>query len=365
VSGDAPGQPEPAQKRPPAGSGRSGGRPTHHDIARLAGTSQATVSLVLNGRDAEARISPATREAVLGAARDLGYVADLSARRLRHKLGASTAPALVLAVLRPAGTPLGVAVHVIEAAQESLAEVAAGAQLVLEEYKPGQLGAQPGLLAGARFHGGIATSLTPEDERFLEETDLPVPMVAFQRRLERRAYVDVDNVAGGAAATSHLLERGRRRIAALSYAFPPSRAQASRLEGYRAALQEGGLGSTERVALAPAFDPAGGAETVTRLLDAPAAERPDAVFALSDVLAVGAMHAIRRAGLRIPEDVAVVGYDDLSYVAYLDPPLTTVHLPYAEMGRASVAWLVAAARGQAGAPLRRVFRPELIVRESS
>ncbi len=147
----------------------------------------------------------------------------------------------------------------IEAAQESLAAVAEGAQLVLEECQPGRLAAQPGLLAGARFHGGITTSLTPADERFMEETDLLVPMVAFQRRLERHPYVDVDNVAGGAGA-------------------------------------------------------------VRRLLDMPEAERPDAVFALSDVLAVRAMHAIRQAGLRVPQDVAVVGYDDLSYVAYLAPP---------------------------------------------
>lgn len=237
VSGDAPGRPEPAGDRSP---GRRAGQATHRDIARLAGISQATVSLVLNNRDAQARISPATREAVLRAARELGYVPDLSARRLRHKLGASTAPPLVLAVLRPVGTPLGVAVHVIEAAQESLAAVAEGAQLVLEEYQPGRLAAQPGLLAGARFHGGIVTGLTPADERFMEETDLLVPMVAFQRRLERHPYVDVDNVAGGAGATRHLLERGRGRVAALSYAFPPSRAQQSRIEGYRAALGAAG-----------------------------------------------------------------------------------------------------------------------------
>src|SRR3712207_4619229 len=114
-------------------------RPTHQDIARLARTSQATVSLVLNNRASALRISEQTRQNVLAAARELGYVPDLSARRLRHRLGATTAPDLVLAVLRPAGTALGNATEVIEAAQAALAALPGGptaAQLVLEEYEP-------------------------------------------------------------------------------------------------------------------------------------------------------------------------------------------------------------------------------------
>ena len=161
---------------------------------------------------------------MLAAARELGYVPDLSARRLRHRLGASTAPDLVLAVLRPAGTALGNAAHVIEAAQAALAALPGGptaAQLVLEEYEPGRLAAHPGLVGGARFHGGIVTGMTPQDEAAFAAGAGTVPLVAFQRRVAGRAYVDVDNVRGGAQATQHLLAQGRRRIVALSYAFPP------------------------------------------------------------------------------------------------------------------------------------------------
>jgi beta-glucosidase len=341
-------------------------RPTHRDIARLARTSQATVSLVLNNRDAELRISEKTRAAVLAAARDLGYVPDLGARRLRHRLGTSTAPDLVLAVLRPAGTRLGNATYVIEAAQAGLAALPGGptaSQLVIEEFVPGRLAEHPGIVGGARFHGAIVTGMTPEDEAFFaSEAGGAVPLVAFQRRVAGRAYVDVDNVLGGALAVRHLLERGRRRIAALSYAFPPSRAQADRLEGYRRALAEAPHAGDARVELAATPEPAAAVEAARRLLES---WQPDAVFALTDALAVGAMHAARAAGLRVPDDVAVVGYDDFPYAPYLDPPLTSVRLPYAEMGRTAVAWLTRAVTAREARLLQETYAPELVPRASS
>ncbi len=340
------------------------GRPTYRDIARLAGTSQATVSLVLNNRDTKVGISAATRQAVLAAARQLGYTPDLGARRLRHRQSGAAAPDITLAILRPTGTPIGLSARLIEAATTALAARAPSAQLVVEEYQPGRISEHPGLCVASRFHGAILTSLTPDDEAFLESATLPVPVVAFQRRLERHPWVDVDNVVGGAAATRHLLERGRRRIAAVGWSSVPSRAVERRLEGYRRALREAGLGEMERVVWAPELSEAGGAAAGAELL-ATRGQRPDAILALSDVLALGVLHAVRRAVLRVPEDVAVVGYDDLAFAPFLAPPLTTIRLPYDAMGRQAIDWLVAAVRGQADAPLRGLYRPELVVRESA
>ncbi|HEX2185448.1 MAG TPA: substrate-binding domain-containing protein, partial [Chloroflexota bacterium] len=195
-----------------------------------------------------------------------------------------------------------------------------------------------------------------------EAHDLPVPVVAFQRQLSRHACVDVDNVAGGLAVTRHLLRRGRRRIAAVGWASVPSRAVERRLEGVRMALAEAGLAGTERVEWVPELSEAGGAAGGAALL---AAGRPDAILALSDVLALGVLSAVHRAGRRVPEDVAVAGYDDLPFAPYLEPPLTTVRLPYEAMGRAAVSWLIGAVRGRAASRLAERYQPELVVREST
>jgi DNA-binding LacI/PurR family transcriptional regulator len=328
----------------------------------LAGTSQATVSLVLNNRAALGRISPATRDNVLEAARKLGYTADLGARRLGHRTGAVASPELTLAILRPAGTPIGWLARLLDVTSESLALLTKSPQLLLEEYFPGRLEEFPGLRVAYRFHGAIVTSSTPADEDFLESGDLPVPVVAFQRHLARQSSVALDNVHGGRIATEHLLQRGRRAVVSIANASVPSRAVEQRLEGYRRAMCEAGLSERIEIAWAPSQNEAGGFEATARLLRE---RRPDAIFALNDGLAMGALSAIHGAGLRIPEDLAVAGYDDLPFARFLHPALTTVRQPYDAMGHAAVAWLVDAIRNRAERPLHGVFHPELIVRNST
>src|SRR6266542_6942713 len=211
-------------------------RPTPRDAAQRARTSQATVSLVLNNRDSALGISAETRQAVLAAARDLGYTADLGARRLRDRHGAAAIPETTLAILRPAGVPLGLSVRLIDAATEDLAERSPTSQLVLEQYEPGRLVEHPGIVAVSRFHGAIVTSMPPEDVAALDAVDLPLPVVAFQRPVPRHAYVDVDHFQGGLAATRHLIDQDRRRIAAVGWSSIGSRAVSERLRGYREAL---------------------------------------------------------------------------------------------------------------------------------
>jgi len=345
-------------------------RPTHRDVARLAGTSQATVSLVLSNRDAKVGISATTRQAVLAAARRVGYVADLGARRLRDARAVAAAPELTLAILRPKGTPIGLTARLIEAVSAGLAALAPSAQVVVEEFIPGRLAEHSGLTVASRFHGALLTSPTPEDEAFLEAPEgagPAVPVVAFQRRPGQQAWVDVDNVAGAGEATRHLLARGRQRIAVIGWESIRSAAVEARLEGYREALRAAGTrdDGDELVVWAPQLSEQGGAMAGTALLERSGKQGVDGIVVLSDVLAVGVLHALRCAGRRTPQDVAVVGYDDLSFAPYLAPPLTSVRLPYDAMGREAAAWLVSAARGQAEVPLRRVFQPELVVRESS
>jgi LacI family transcriptional regulator len=316
---------------------------------------------VLSGRDGRVRISERTRQAVLEAARQLGYTPDLGARRLRQ--GAAAAPAeLTLAILRPAGSPLALTVRLLEAAAHALGPLASPSQLVLEEYQPGRLAEQSGIRRGSRFHGAIITSPTPDDEQFLEGTALAVPVVVFQRQMSRPASVDVDNVSGGLIATRHLLAKGRRRIAAIGWSQLPSGALERRLAGYREALRRAGLAGEERIVHATSFSEAGGAAAAADLL---ATQAPDAILALSDVVALGVLSAVHRAGRRIPDDIAVLGYDDLPFAPFLEPSLTTVRLPYASMGEDAIAGLADAVRGRADGMLHRVYQPELIVRRSA
>ena len=338
-------------------------RATHKDIALRAGTSQSTVSLVLNNRDRQVQISRSTREAVLTAARELNYVPDLGARRLRHRLGSEAAPDLVLALLRPAGITIGTATSLIEAVQRSLGRLPGTSQLVLEEYAPGHLAEHAGLRSGARFHAAIITAPTPADEAWLEGVgpdEVPVPIVAFQRRLSRHASVEVDNVEGGALVTRHFLAAGRRRIAALTNTAPPSHAREARLEGYRHALTTAGLPGME--VSTETLDP-GQAADVTR--DLLAHWKPDAIVALSDLLAAGVLQTLRRAGVRVPEDVAVVGSEDMPFAPFLEPPLSSLRLPYDQMGQAAVEWLSQAVRRVAQSPPHLTYAPQLVVRESS
>jgi len=138
---------------------------------------------------------------------------------------------------------------------------------------------------------------------------------------------------------------------------------AERLRGYRQALADAGL--PEHIVWPDHLNETGGAEAAAQLPSAGARKRPDAILALSDLLAVGVRSALHRAGVRVPEDVALAGYDDLPFAQYMTPPLTTVRLPYEEMGRAAVAWLLDAVRGRATSPLQHVYDPKLVIREST
>jgi LacI family transcriptional regulator len=173
--------------------------------------------------------------------------------------------------------------------------------------------------------------------------------------------VATTNVEGGRAATSHLIEGGRRRIAMLNgpHDFGCNR---DRLEGYKSALREAGVKFDPRRVIDSDFKETGGASAMTALLEAD--PRLDAVFAATDVMAFGAMRALRNSGRRVPDDVAVVGFDDIPASAMTHPPLTTIRQPLYEMGRTAASMVMAAVRGESIA--KRIELPtSLVIRDSS
>jgi DNA-binding LacI/PurR family transcriptional regulator len=303
-------------------------------------------------------VAPAIQEAVRRAVDELGYVPNLAARSLvTHRTDS-----IALVVSEPptrvfsddpffSGIIRGVSQE-LEAADKQMVLMLAGSTPShdrVERY------------ASARHVDGVlVASMHGADPLPGALARKGVPVVCGGRPLARNhlEFVDMDNAGGASAAVNHLLAAGRQRIATI--AGPQDMiAGIDRLAGYRAALR----GSDRRSIVAVGdFTRESGTQAMRQLLeDDPAL---DAVFVASDMMAMGAMRALAQAGRRIPDDVAVVGFDDIDNARYTEPPLTTVRQPTIQMGREMVRLLLALTAGDpADSPV--ILPTELVVRESA
>src|SRR5512136_1165544 len=193
----------------------------------------------------------------------------------------------------------------------------------------------------------------------LSDGDRPFMLVGRHPTDTHASYVDSDNVGGAREAVTHLLRLGRCRVATIT--GPQNMiAGADRLAGYVAALRNRGVMSDPSLIAESDFTEAGGFRAMQQLLS----HRLDAVFAASDIMAIGAMRALREAGLRVPEDVAVVGFDDLPQSARIEPPLTSVRQPIYRLGATAVDSLLDLFEYPDSPPRRIVLPTELVVRTS-
>lgn len=330
-------------------------RPTSTDVARLAGVSRTTVSFVLNGRD-DMSISPATRSRVLDAAVALGYQPNAPASQLAR--GSSLTIGLVLRQ-----EPSQVASDaLLPQTVQGLGDAARGADYqVLVESLPPAPGGYRRLLHSRRVDGLIVSGPLADDTELRRVFDDGFPIVLQGHAPSMTApSVDVDNVAGARAAVGYLIEQGHRRIAMITNAPLTYTSASERLDGYRAALREAGIEFDPGLVAEGAFVAQSGLAAMAALLQA---RSFSAVFVASDVLALGAMGAVRAAGLRIPSDLSIVGFDDIPLAAYFDPPLTTVSIPAYSLGKTAGNLLLAQIRGEP-VPQRTLLDTELKVRES-
>lgn len=339
----------------------NGQAPTLDEVARLAGVSKATASRAINGRS---KVSARAQTAVDNAVRTLGYTPNAAARSLVTRRTGSVALIVPESDERIFADPFFARMlHLVARALR-----ARDLQLVL-------LIAQPGddeerllqYLRGRYVDGAIVVSHHRDDRLAEHLSDLGLPCVFIGRPwvgAERVSYVDSDNVDAAGQAVRALIAAGRRRIATI--AGPRDmRAGHDRLEGWRRELSGAGL-ATDLVAFGD-FTEDSGAEACATLLAAAdeAGDRIDGIFAASDLMAQGAMRELAARGLRVPEDVAIVGYDDLGVAERTHPPLTTLHNPIGQMVTEAVRLLTESVdEGGKGAPRRVIFVPELIVRAS-
>ncbi|HEU5109910.1 MAG TPA: LacI family DNA-binding transcriptional regulator [Micromonosporaceae bacterium] len=329
-------------------------RPTLEAVARRAGVSRATVSRVVNG---STTVAEPIREAVRRAVQELGYVPNQAARSLVTQRTDSVALILPETANRVfsddqffPGIIRGVSQE-LEAADKQLVLMLAGSAASYARVERYAMARHVDGVLFASVHGA-----DPLPEALAA---MGIPVVCSGRPFGDSSvpYVDVDHVGGVAKAVRHLRGAGRRRVATI--AGPQDMvAGIDRLNGYR-----GELGDEQRQIVAVGdFTRESGARAMRQLL----AEEPrlDAVFVASDLMAHGALRALREAGRRVPDDVAVIGFDDIEMAQYMDPPLTTVHQPIVEIGRRMAGQLLALAAGE-DVPVSIVLPTDLVVRESA
>lgn len=329
-------------------------QPTLNEVAARAGVSRTAASRVINNSP---HVSQAKRDAVRRAVDELGYVPNPTARALvTRRVGA-----VVLAVSSDEPSLF---------ADPFFAEVTVGVSsfldhtdleliLLLAQTPRGRDRLQR-ILAGRRADGLMLMAVRGDDPlgHLAEHADLPVVFGGLPMHATPRWYVDPDNRGGGRIAAEHLLSTGRRRIAMIT-GQTDLQACVAREQGFREALA---LAGTPLTALeAGDFTLPGGEQAMERLLTA----HPDldAVFAAGDNMALGALRTLRRRRRGVPDDVALVGFDDLAGAPYADPPLTTVHQPARALGREMARMLVEAIEGLDPSPL--ILPTHLTVRESA
>jgi DNA-binding LacI/PurR family transcriptional regulator len=326
------------------------------EVARRAGVSLGTVSNVLNRPET---VTPATRRRVLDAIAELGYVRNDSARQLRAGRSRTVA-IVVLDVSNPFFT------DVVRGA-EGVVEAAGGMLIVCNSGEnPSREHRHLDMLEEQRVQGLLITPVAdgpqPRLDRFVDR-GIPVVLVDRGAASTSRCSVAVDDVLGGRLAAVHLLAMGHQRLAFIGGPFS-IRQVAERHQGTTDALA--GSGADLTVLRTASLSIAAGRRAAAELAALPARRRPTAVFCANDLLALGVLQEVIAQGLRVPRDVAIVGYDDIEFAAAAAVPLSSVRQPRELLGRTAALLLEEEAGNLANHEHRHaIFQPELVVRQSS
>jgi LacI family transcriptional regulator len=328
---------------------------TLEEIAEMAHVSRSTVSRVINGHP---NVSEEVKERVWKIVREVGYQPHAAARSLatnRSNILALIIPEPVAKIFTDPFFPV-----LIKGMADACNDHRYNLMLSLFTDREMQEEQHLRVLRSGTLDGAVIASTTLDDPlvpRLLED-NVPFVMVGSYPD-DRVSYVDVDNVHGGQMAVEHLLRLGHRRVATITGPLN-MKASLDRLEGYKRALRNRGLPIEDSLVAEGDFTEQGGYSAMKSLLK----ESPTAVFVASDTMAFGAARAIRDSGLSIPQDVAVVGFDDLPVSSVMNPPLTTIRQPIERLGYMATEVLVDIMQGKSEQPQRLMLPTELVVRQS-
>ena len=304
------------------------------EVAKAAGVSTATVSRALSNPET---VKPSTRERILQAVEELDYRPNALARQLRTQETKT-----VIVIVPNLENPL-------------FAEAILGIEADVERYYLTAL--------RERQIDGIISMSAAMAQKILKEVAEEYPLVmAFQSFEDNRIpSVSVDNPAAARDMTTHLIRVGRRRIAHIT-GYAPLSVYRERAEGYLATLAEHDLDANPDWIRRGEATLQGGFEQAEALLAL--GERPDAIFCAGDTMAMGAIKALKKHGLRVPEDVAIVGFDDIGQAAFWDPALTTIRQPKQQIGETAFRKLYSLIRKERLTSPRAILPYELVIRES-
>jgi LacI family transcriptional regulator len=324
---------------------------TIRDVAARAGVSIATVSKVINQRYGVSAETFARVQAVIN---ELGYEASLVAQSLRNHR--TNVIGILVADLEPFSTEL------LKGAGDAIRGT--GFELVVYSAG-GRTGDHIGWerrylsrLSGTLVDGAVLVTPTVVDVQY----GAPVVAVDPHTGPSDLPTIDSDNLHGARLATEHLLDLGHRRIAMLS-GRPDLQSAQLRERGYREALAAAGVPADERLIQVGAYDPEISVKPARELLGSP--DRPTAVFAANDVSAIATIEVARELGLRVPQDLSIVGFDNIPESVLCAPPLTTVDQPIRTMGKRAIEMLVQLIRGETPQQTHIRLATKLIVRQST
>jgi LacI family transcriptional regulator len=329
--------------------------PTLEEIARIAGVSRSTVSRVIN--DAP-NVRLEVRQRVWQVVEEMDYQPNAAARSLVSRRNQT------LGVVIPETVNTIFVDPFFPGVLRGIAEAANGHEYHLMfsmVNHPMQESFYRRALRSQMLDGVVIVSASTDDPLipYLIQDRISFVSIGRYPYAPDINYVDADNVRGAQEATAHLLQHGRWRVATITGPLNMV-AGLDRRTGYEMALREAGLGVDEALIAEGDFTQDSGAVAMERLLPL----EPDAVFVASDLMAIGALHALHQAGRRVPEDVAVVGFDDAPSATFANPPLTTVRQPVYELGVRAVDLLLRLLDQEAQGPLHEILPTELVVRAS-
>lgn len=327
---------------------------TRKDVAARAGVSVAVVSYVVN--DGPRPVSPETRAKVEQAIEELGYYPNELARSLRRQQS-FTIGLLIPNLTNPVYAEIARSMEDVCTEAGYLVLLCDSARDPIQEKRFVEM------LRAKQVDGVVMIPSTNPLELVELLRQARIPNIVLEHDLPGVDCIANDDHTGGRLAVQHLLDLGHRRIA-LIRRVPSSALSSERFAGYRQALEEAGIDFDPALVVQSEAGPAAGCKAMQQLLALP--QRPTAVITHNDVLALGALHAAWQAGLSVPRELSLVGYDDIQSSAFLVPPLTTVQFPKEGMGREAAEQILRLVQQEGGAsPQTRLLPVKLVVRAST